>query len=204
MHEDEITLVCHVRAPLVADPVESRVETLRSLEDGPLVDTVVVRSWPDTVRLDDEGDHETLARYERFRSWANRSGVSIRPPFETRTRSSIVEEEGIDVLDTPTLCLAIYREERLVGVFPHSADGETYTVEEAVETFQDGELPHPLGSVEAIPTAASRRCPDCDGSLVNGQGVFICPDCSWVGAAAPDGWEELPTAGTRAAETASD
>ncbi|WP_178917130.1 HTH domain-containing protein [Natronomonas gomsonensis] len=204
MHEDETTLVCHVRAPLVADPIESRVETLRSLEDGPLVDTVVVRSWPETVRLDDEGDHETLARYERFRSWADRRGVSIRPPFETRTRSSIVEEDGVDVLVTPTLCLAVYREERLVGVFPHAADGETYTVEEAVDTLRSGELPRPLGSIDPKPTAEQRRCPDCEGALVNGQGVFICPDCAWVGAATADGWAELPTAGTRTAEAPSD
>jgi len=204
MHEGETTLVCHVRAPLVADPVESRIETLRSLEDGPLVDTVVVRSWPDTVRLDDEGDHETRARYERFRSWADRRGVSIQPPFETRTRSSIVEEEGIDVLVTPTLCLAVYREERLVGVFPHSSDGETHTVEEAVDALQDGELPRPLGSIESSPTAEPRRCPDCDASLVNGQGVFICPDCAWVGAAASDGWESLPETGRRTPKTVSD
>jgi hypothetical protein len=202
MHEREITLACHVRAPLVADPVESRIETLRALEDGPLVDTVVVRSWPDTVRFDDEGDHETLARYERFRSWADRRGVSIRPPFETRTRSSIVEDDGVDVLVTPTLCLAVYREERLVGVFPHSVDGETYTVEDAVVELRDGDLPRPLGAVESDPEP--RHCPDCEASLVNGQGVFICPDCAWVGAATADGWERLPTGGEMVTEAASD
>lgn len=203
MHEGETTLVCHVRAPLIADPVESRVETVQSLEDGPVVDTVVVRSWPDSVRLDD-GDHETLARYERFRSWADRRGVSIRPPFETRTRSSIVEDGGVDVLVTPVLCLAVYREERLVGVFPHSADGETHTVEAAVETLRNGKLPRPLGAAEAASTTEPSRCPDCDGSLVNGQGVFICPECSWVGAAAPDGWEPLPETGRWTPKAVSD
>lgn len=188
----ETTLVCHARTPLVLDPVEERVERARNCEGNGLVDAVMVRSWPDAVRLDPDGQRdEVVAEYERFTRWAERRGVGVEPPFETRTRSSIVEDDGVDVLVTPILCLAVYRDERLVGVYPHADREETYPVDRALERLEAGELPRPLGR-SGGEEAAARRCPDCDEPLLNGQGVFVCTDCAWTGtftaggAAAPE------------------
>lgn len=187
----ETTIVCHARTPLVLDPVEERIERARACERTDLLDRVVVRSWPDTVRFDDDGPHrEVLDEFGRFEEWARRRGVSIRPPFETRTRTSIVEDDDVEVLVTPVLCLAVYRDERLVAVFPHS-DGEvTYTVEDALDRIEAEELPRPL---EAAPPAVSspKACPDCGGELLNGQGLFICPDCAWTGTLTEEGLSEL-------------
>jgi hypothetical protein len=205
MHENvETTLVCHARVPLVSAPVESRIEQLRSLADTTLVDGVVVRSWPDSVRLDGERDHVALARFEQFQSWARRRRVSIQPPFETRTRSSVLEDDGVEVLVTPVLCLSVYRDEQLVGVFPHTNDGETYTIEQAIDRLQDGDLPRPLGGVPSETTVEPQHCPDCGGRLMNGQGVFICRNCAWTGALSPDGWERLPSGGRSGKEAVSD
>lgn len=186
----ETTLVCHARTPLVFDPIEERVERVQTLEGNTVVDNVIVRSWPETVRFDDDGPHrEVIEEYHRFREWADRRGVTIRPPFGTRTRSSIVEEEGVDVLVTPVLCLALYRENRLVAVFPHSEGERTYTVEQALNRLAAEELPRPLSGGFDIPDA--RRCPECDAALVNGQGLFICPDCGWVGTVSEEGWDRV-------------
>lgn len=184
------TVVCHARTPLVFDPVEKRIERAQALEESGLVDDVVVRSWPDTVRLDDDGPHrEVVEEFQRFEEWADGRGVTVRPPFETRTRASMVEEEGVDVLVTPVLCLAVYREERLVSVFPHSDGETTYSVERVLDRLEADQLPRPLRSIADVPDV--RTCPDCDAALVNGQGLFVCQNCAWSGTLSDDGWTEL-------------
>lgn len=184
------TVVCHARTPLVFDPVEERIERAQALEESGLVDDVVVRSWPDTVRLDDDGPHrEVVEEFQRFEEWADGRGVTVRPPFETRTRASMVEEEGVDVLVTPVLCLAVYREERLVSVFPHSDGETTYSVERALDRLEADQLPRPLRTSADVPDV--QTCPDCDAALVNGQGLFVCPNCAWSGTLSDDGWTEL-------------
>lgn len=35
---------------------------------------------------------------------------------------------------------------------------------------------------DSVPTATT-DCPDCDESLVDGQGLLFCPDCEWTGLA---------------------
>ena len=205
MHDSstETTLVCHARTPLIFDPVEARVERAQELEGGDLVDNVVVRSWPETVRLDDDGPHrEVVEEYRRYEEWAERRGVTVSPPFETRTRSSIVEEEGIDVLVTPVLCLALYRDERLVSVFPHAEGDESYDVEAALDRLERGELPRPLGGRAEAPDA--RHCPECEAPLLNGQGLFICPDCAWTGTAGTDSELEAVELGPRPAPESDD
>lgn len=199
MHDrsTDTTLTCHARTPLVFDPIEERVERARECERTGAVDTVVVRSWPETVRLDDDGpDHEVVETYERFQRWADHRGVTVSPPFVTRTRSSIVEDDGVELLETPVLCLSLYHGERLVGVYPHSADGETYTVERVLRRLESGELPGALGAPLADGLLAS-TCPSCEGKLLNGQGLFTCPDCGWTGSRAVDDWEELEPADHR-------
>lgn len=207
MHDQsvETTLVCHARTPLVFDPVEERVERAQALEGSDLVDNVVVRSWPETVRYDDDGPHrEVVEGFQRFEAWADRLGVTVRPPFETRTRTSLVEDDGVDVLVTPVLCLALYRDERLVSVFPHSEDEETYTVERALDRLEADELPRPLRGSADPPDA--RDCPECDAPLLNGQGVFVCSDCAWTGALDEEGWTDLQPVdpGPRAAPATDD
>lgn len=197
----ETTLVCHARTSLVFDPVEERVERARALEDSDVVDAVVVCSWPETVRLEDGPHREVVEEYRRYEEWAERRGVTVSPPFETRTRSSIVDEDGVEVLVTPVLSLALYRDERLVAVFPHAEDEEDSTVDAALERLERGELPRPLGGHPDVPDA--RRCPECEAALLNGRGLFVCPDCAWTGSLASEGWSELEAVelGPRAAET---
>lgn len=186
--ESELTAVCYVRAPLLLEPVDRQVETLRACESEGSVDTMLLRSWPDKVTVSQgSSDREVLRVVDRFEEWADERGVTVRPPFKRRTVSSPVTDETKEVLVTPLICLALYHDERLIGVFPHSAGDETYTTTEAIAELRTDEIPTPLGESTVGEVAGSNRCPDCDGFLVDGQGLFTCLDCEWVGVLTGDG-----------------
>lgn len=189
LEETELTVVCYVRAPLVREPVEAKIETLRVCESEGYIDTFVLRSWPDKVTLREETSphQEVIDVFKRFERWADNRGVTVRPPFEVRTATSPVTGKTKKVLVTPLISLALYHDEQLVGVFPHSGAEGTYTVPEAVTALQSGEFPTPLGGSPAPEGTSSTECPACGGFLMNGQGLFACANCEWAGIAASDG-----------------
>jgi len=115
----EITTVCYVRAPLLLEPVDAQVETLQACESEGAVDDLLLRSWPKEVALSEESPHqEVLENFERFAQWADERGVSVRPPFRKRTTTSQVTGTTRERLVTPLLCLELYADDELIGVFP--------------------------------------------------------------------------------------
>ncbi len=188
-----LTIACHVRAPMLLEPVDAHVATLTQCESDGIIDALVLRSWPDAVDLSSEQHHRAVVeRFEEFDAWASTHGVSIQPPFEIREHTSMVTSKTKEQLITPLICLGVYDAAgRLTGVYPHSADGETYTVEEAIAAIRTETYPTPL---TATPQTGGNRCPECDGRLVNGQGLFECTDCAWTGTNVGDGrYESLPS-----------
>ncbi len=204
----ELTTVCHVRAPLLLEPIDEQIETLQACEGEGAIDDLLLRSWPKEVALSEESPHqEVLENYERFGRWADDRGVSIRPPFRERATTSQVTGETRERLVTPLLCLEIYEDDELIGVFPHTNERteETYTTDEAIATLRTGAVPTPLEPTDAesaseadgAPDATvSDPCPDCGGDLIDGQGLFACGDCGWVG--------RVTDAGRYVAEAASE
>lgn len=198
----DTAIVCHARTPLVFDSVEERVARVQQLETTDLVDDVDTRSWPDSVRLADDAYREVVEAFDRYEAWADRRGVSVRPPFEIRTRRSVVEDDGVEVLVTPVVCLAIYRDGRLASVFPHGNGETTYTVDDALERLERGALPRPLNTGPDVPEGLA--CPECETQLVNGQGVFGCPECDWRRTVSAAGWSDVDDAGPGDASPAFD
>lgn len=193
-----ITIVCHVRAPLLLEPIDRQIETLQACEAEGSVDDLLLRSWPKEVsRTESSPHHEVLETYDRFSQWAARRGVSIEPPFNTRTSTSQVTGESRELLVTPLLCLEVYADDELVGVFPHSDGEETYTTNEVIAQLRTGQLPTPLGQ---SPTHAgsSTECPECGDSIVDGQGLYACGECGWTGTMTDDG--ELVSRADRSAD----
>lgn len=213
MTEPSVTTVCHVRAPLLLEPVDRQVETLRACAAEGTIDDLLLRSWPQEIALTDNSPYqEALESFERFDEWATQQGVSIRPPFTKRETTSQLSGKTTERLVMPLACLEVYVDDELVGVFPHTDEEleETYTTDEAIATLRTGEVPTPLGSVDAVPTprdstdgaeatresVASNACPDCGGPVVDGQGLFACGGCGWVGTVSETGqyesWSEQP------------
>jgi len=178
----DTTVVCHVRAPLLLEPIDRQIQTLQACEDESTVDDLLIRSWPKEVSLSESTPHhEVLETYDRFTRWADARGVSVEPPFRTRTSSSQITGTTTELLVTPLCALEVYADDELVGVFPHSAGEETYTTEDVIATLRLGELPTPLGETQPAVRTSRTDCPECGGQLVDGQGLFACTDCDWTG-----------------------
>ena len=213
MPEPTITAVCHVRAPLLLEPVDRQVETLRACESEERIDDLLLRSWPKEIALTDNSPYqESLESFERFREWADKQGVSIRPPFKKRTTTSQLSGTTRERLVMPLLCLEIYADDELVGVFPHTDEEleETYTTDEVIASLRTGELPTPLGRAgeheaateSTVDQKSGTDCPDCDNSLIDGQGLFACSSCGWVGTVSETG-TYVPQSSQRATQTST-
>lgn len=197
----ELTVACHVRAPLVLEPVDSKVETLRQCERDGRIGSLVLRSWPEEVDYTDDSSYqEVVDRFEEFERWADRRGATVRPPFRTRTSTSLVTDEQKELLVTPTICLSLYDDDRLVGVFPHNEGDTTYTVPDAIAALRTGRIPRPIddavtGELEpdrretddTTDRAAPLECPDCGAERLNVQGIDACVACRWT-----DGSADVP------------
>ncbi|THE64782.1 hypothetical protein D8Y22_11025 [Salinadaptatus halalkaliphilus] len=184
----ETTVVCHVRAPLLLEPIDRQVETLQACESEGTIDELLLRSWPKEVARSESSAHqEVLELYDRFSAWARERGVSIAPPFTERSSTSQITGETTELLVTPLLCLEVYAGDDLVGVYPHSAGEETYTANEVIAALRTGTVPTPLGKATEDVASVADDCPACGGELVDGQGLFACSDCGWIATMTPSG-----------------
>lgn len=183
----DITVSCRIRASMPIEQGATYLKQLRDCERTGRIAGFKVQSWPEEVALSPDRPERAMIRgYESYRDWADQAGVIIEPPFATRTRRSIVTGAEIDVLVLPSVCLALYDDAGgLVGVYPHSDDEGTYTVEEAISRLRDGEVPVPRTG--PVRVEGDETCPDCHGLLVPRGGLYGCPDCAWVGYVDPEG-----------------
>lgn len=196
-----VDVACHVRATSLVAPVDETVERLREFTDEGVVDDLTVETWPDEVVIDEETeDDPAVERYRRFGEWAEDADVSLRPAFTVRERTTLVEDRPKTALVLPVCCLAVYRDGELACVAPHRDGDETYTVDDALADLERGTR---LGSaptregppVPTTPLDAPERCPACDRTVVNGQGVYACPACSWRGESVEEALAVTPEAG---------
>lgn len=134
MSTPTIAVDCYVRAASLGSPVDETVEALRDYDRRGRLDDLAVDVWPDEVALTDVSEGTApLVRYRRFRAWAEREGVSLRPGFVVRERASLVSERPATSLVLPVVCLAIHVEGELATVAPHRDGTATYTVEDALD-----------------------------------------------------------------------
>lgn len=91
------------------------------------------RISPRTAAVTEEG-RNYLDAIEAFRRWEAESDASLNGAFDERTSETLVEEPH-PVVVPPTMCLAVYEDDDLWGVFPCTRDGEDRTVADCLDSF---------------------------------------------------------------------
>ncbi|AEM57899.1 hypothetical protein HISP_11770 [Haloarcula hispanica N601] len=132
----------------VCGPRTTAIDRFTELNAAGVIDEFTVQTWPEEVPMAQEQGHgDVLATVDRYEQWAEEHGLSLRPPFETRT-SSLLVGGSTEVLRLPMLVAAAYADDDLVGVYPCTDDGTTWSVMDLIDalTEESPELPHETGS----------------------------------------------------------
>ena len=193
---------CYVRTASITEPIESRLDALRELTRTGSVDQLEVHLWPERIVLSPTtDDHPAVECHRTFVRWAAQWGASVEPPFARETQTSRYTDETREVLHTPALCLSVSVNGHLEEVFPHTADGVTYGIDDGIAALSDreGVLAGASGSAAGFVDPATGRCVGCDRAPVTGQGLYACPACDWVAVPGTDGrLERFEVPGDRA------
>jgi hypothetical protein len=126
-----------VRRP-VCGPRTTVIDRLGSLRASGELSEFSVTTWPEEIVLTGQNRQDGLLdTIEAFESWAADHGLSLRPPFETRTASLLVGDSE-DVLVTPMMLAAAYEDGDLVGIYPCTDGTETWTIPEFLDGIETG------------------------------------------------------------------
>lgn len=136
IESETLTLVLWTHRPVGGDRT-AVIDRLSSLRSEGQIDEFEIKTVPETVVL--SRDDGIADRYDEFAQWAREANVSITPPFEHRTASSVVGREK-EILTMPELCLAVY-DDGLRGVYPCTRDGDRWSVTEYLDAFESGNNP---------------------------------------------------------------
>lgn len=127
--------------------VMDRVSTLDSA--GALAD-FEVETWPDKVVYSGHNERSDVVQtYERIRAWADDHDRAIEPPFERRTVTSLVGRTE-EILTLPVLCLLVYEDDVLRGVFPSEDDDRTWKIDDFLDAYESS---GDLDAVDGVPAA---------------------------------------------------
>jgi len=150
-NKDESELTLWTRRP-VCGPRTTVIDRLSALHTSGVIDDFSVKTWPEEITLTRKNrESDRLETIDRLEQWAADHGLSLRPPFETRT-SSLLVGGSEEVLLTPMLLLAVYEDGELVGVYPCTDGQYTWTVTEFLDGLEaDGERSTELPSSVRTP-----------------------------------------------------
>jgi len=145
-----------VRRP-VCGPRTTVIDRLSALRTAGDIDEFSVTTWPEEIALTgDDTQDDLLETIAGFEDWAADRGLSLRPPFETRTASLLVGDSE-DVLTTPMLLAAAYEDGDLVGIYPCSDGTKTWTIPEFLDALEAGEERTPTGAGTETVLPATER-----------------------------------------------
>jgi len=131
-----------VRRP-VCGPRTTVIDRLSSLRAaGPLAEFSVT-TWPEEIVLTGQNRQEDLlSTIEGFEDWAADHGLSLRPPFETRTASLLVGDSE-EVLTTPMMLAVARDEDGIAGIYPCTDGTKTWTISAFLDGLEEGQADRP-------------------------------------------------------------
>ena len=141
-----------------AEGVQERVlARLNQLCERDILDDFECEVWGKRVCTSRSSDfgQDAIETVGQFRAWAEANGASLLPFFDERTQHSKITGEEHSEIIFPMMCMAVYRDDDLVGVYPH-ADGESVrTISDFLASLFEGsgnensELPERPGATLA-------------------------------------------------------
>ena len=120
---------------------EAIAQKLIDFDQADVIEEYSIQVWGKEFRptgpLEGTKYHESLlAQLREFERWADRANTSLDRPFRRKAVTSSVTDEAYTAISLPMICLAVYRDGTLVGVYPHGDDTGTRSVEQALETIE--------------------------------------------------------------------
>lgn len=127
------------------------IERLRSLDARGVFDgTSVGATWQGVETYDGDAREGAIRTYEEFRDWAEANDFSLEPAFDRRPRYVTGTTDVAEAVVFPVVALAIYVDEDLRAVVPSSDEFAHYTVHEAIEGFERGDVDRWLGRFRGV------------------------------------------------------
>jgi len=126
----------------VADRVRAVHDRLRKLERRGDLSEVDLNVWGRAVSV--SGDSVTDisgtigAKIDEFVDWAEREEQALEPAFAVRKRNPVTVPGSETVLSLPLVCLAVYDEDDLLAVFPHTDDDDVRRVHDCLDGLERG------------------------------------------------------------------
>lgn len=116
------------------------LDRLDRLDQRDVVDSTRVQVWGDSICVSECcSNHPTIRslrdRIASFRAWGQEK-PDVDMGFERRTIDNSITDERFEVVDLPTMCLAVYVDSYLEGIFPVSIGEETWTVPDYLNWFE--------------------------------------------------------------------
>lgn len=131
---------------------EAVLDRLRALEREEKIDDFGVYIWGREIRptgpLEGTDYHRlVLESLREFEDWLERNGASTDRVFQRRETNSEITDESYTVVSLPTMCLAVYDDDDLAGVYPYHDREGTHTVRECLD---DLEATEPSTAVDGV------------------------------------------------------
>jgi hypothetical protein len=126
---------------------------LRSLAEAGVLADLTVRTWPGRVTTGDDLARCEFALCREFQAWADDRGVRLAPAFESHDCHNSYTNTRYTTTVLPVICLALYDEDDLLAVYPHSGPHGVRTVLDGISVLEAESEPI------AAPRPASNRPP---------------------------------------------
>jgi len=109
-------------------------------EQGVFDATGVASRWDGIETYANDVRPAAIETYEEFRDWAAANDFSLQPAFDQRPRYVTGTTEVRDAVIFPVVAMAVYVDDDLRAVLPSTDEFGHYTVHEALEGFERGDL----------------------------------------------------------------
>ncbi|MFD1642896.1 HTH domain-containing protein [Halohasta litorea] len=117
------------------------LDRLEGLDADDRIDDYEVNVWTKAIRI--AGPLEGTTYYQRvfdhftaFQQWAVKESVALKSAFNVEEVNCEITDETYRVLSLPCLCLAVYEDDELRGVYPHTDDETTRTINHCLDRLE--------------------------------------------------------------------